>query len=174
MSSSHTTLCACFFAMPMLALLSAGCGEVPRPQYSMPKVPHVETEKVSIASPEAFKAYLEECWPVDRIWDYCAVNSPTDPEMQNLVGDGRYQFGALLHDDVAHDLGVIYWYASSDDGRSWAFSVNAVKEHKWWWLALGGVRSDVEINDDPAFRMNGEQWDHMWKRVGDEYYVRKD
>ena len=86
-----------------------------------------DDEPVRLATPSEIKAYLERRWPVDRIDQFCLRQKPSDPDMQNLVCDGKFQYGSRLHDEVSHDLGVVYWYGHSYDGISWGYSVNVVK-----------------------------------------------
>ena len=63
---------------------------------------------------------------------------------------------------------MTYWYATSNDKRNWTYSVNAQKGKNWWLLEIGKVASDVEIKDDPAFRMDGVLWEKIWSRLSEE------
>ena len=122
----------------------------------------------SIPTLPALKSHLEHHWPLERIRSFCAHKAPTHSQMQNLAGDKRFEYGSQLHNEDSGDVGLVYWYGCTDDRRVWVYSVNVVKGPHWWWLELGGLRSDVEAADDAAYRMNGQLWEEMWKRVGNE------
>jgi hypothetical protein len=123
--------------------------------------------KVSIRTPEDFKAFVEQRWPLSRIRNHCTPENRTSPPFQNLVHD-QHNYGSLFHERAHHDFGTVYWYAVSKDKRNWEYSINVRKASDWWLLELGTLTSEEEIADHPAFRMGGPLWEEIWDRVGKE------
>jgi hypothetical protein len=80
--------------------------------------------------------------------------------MQNLVVWGEYSCAALLHDSQDGESGRMYWYATSDDRRTWEYSVNVRRDGSWWWLECGTLISGVEMADDPALH-GSAFWDNI-------------
>lgn len=120
---------------------------------------------VTVRLPTDIKTHLEHRWPVARVREFCAAHLPTDPHMQNLVGEGKYEYGCLLHEDAPEELGTVYWWANSKDGKSWTYTLNVRNGDVWWWLELGSLISETEVVDDPAYRTHGTEWEDMWRRV---------
>lgn len=169
----------------VFAILLGGCAPVENPRSAQDTAVEVDYDTVvptsrpfehqaRIGSLPDLKRHLQDRWDLARIRSFCSQNRPTAPGMQNLVCDRKFEYGSQLHDECSHDLGVVYWYGCTDDRRAWAYSVNVVNGSNWWWLELGGLTSDTELQDDPDYRMNGAIWAQMWNRVGGKLAGKED
>jgi hypothetical protein len=101
-----------------------------------------------VTNPTQMAAALEARWELGMIKAYCNSTPPTPTSVQNLVSLGETWHGTL-YEGKASGFDRIWWYASTQNGKLEAYSLNAAKGSKYWnietgnpqWLYLAPVLS---------------------------------
>jgi hypothetical protein len=75
-------------------------------------------------------AYVERCWPLQRLRAYCVSTNVFPEGYQNLVAY-NCAVETEVHKGRSAGLGRIWVYVSEDDGRNTYFGEAGTKWHRW-------------------------------------------
>jgi hypothetical protein len=112
-------------------------------------------------SPEAFTAWLEQRWSLSDIRAFCIPARRHKPLVQNLVPDSPEFWKGRLYAYTPTGFDQIWWYATVDQGRMEAYSLNVDRGDDSWLLEIrnrDSFHTPPDVTPDPSqFRFIGDK-----------------